>query len=125
MHFPNPILTSGPSLFCFLQLVVFGGDTLGFIPPVVGAGAAAHADCTEGASVEEGACAGASAGAGVAMEPVLALVMVLQLLQSKSIWGSMFCQPAQFPHKLHEGTCDNPHKCGGMSLANHPFHRAR
>jgi len=36
MHFPNPILTSGPSLFCFLQLVVLGGDTLGFVPPVVG-----------------------------------------------------------------------------------------
>ena len=48
-----------------MWLVVLGGDTLGFVPPVVGAGAAAHADCAEGASVVEGACAGASAGARV------------------------------------------------------------
>ena len=64
MHFPNPIRTSGPSLFCFLWLVVLGGDTLGFVPPVVGAGAAARADCAEGASVAEGAGAGAGAGVG-------------------------------------------------------------
>ena len=78
-----------------------------FVPPVVGAGAAAHADCAEGASVEEGACAGAGAGAGAGVgagngDGAAAFaggkwLHFYLLLQSKSIWDSTSCHPAVSP----------------------------